>query len=113
MTTASPTNMFSSFVQFQSALEETVLKVPADTYFILTDLIGLASIEVREGKDKKLKIQLGYSPAKNEERFPAAVSLKTGIVFRPGTEVVVFPFPVGLGRDSHYGYVTLSGYFMD
>jgi len=105
-----PGNMVSAYAAFTSAVEQTMLTVPADKHFVLTDIIGMASIEIKEEDVTKVKAQLGYSPDK-VTLYPNLISLRTGIVFSPKTKVVVYPFPVGIGLDSSYGYVTLSGYY--
>jgi hypothetical protein len=105
-----PGNNVSAYAVFTSAVEQTMLVVPDDKHFVLTDIIGMASIEIREGDVTKIKVQLGCSPDKNAIYSPP-VSLRSGIVFGPGTKVVVHPYPVGIGLDSSYGYVTLSGFY--
>ena len=105
-----PGNIVSAYAGFNSAVEETLLTVPADKHFVLTDIIGMASIEIKQGNITKLKVRLGYSPDKNT-RYANSISIGTGIVFSPGTKVVVFPYPVGLGMDTSYGYITMSGYY--
>lgn len=108
---AVPADMFSAYVKLTSAAEETLLTVPADRHFVLTDIVGMASIEIKQGNKTKLKVQLGYSPDKNSGIYQSSVNLKTGIVFDPGTEVVVYPFLVGMGKQAVYGHITLSGYY--
>jgi len=105
-----PGNMVSAYAAFTSAVEQTMLIVPADKHFVLTDIIGMALIEIKEEEVTKVKIQLGCSPDKGT-LYPNAISFRTGIVFNPGAKVVVYPYPVGIGLDSSYGYVTLSGYY--
>lgn len=108
---AAPGNMVSVFARFNSAAEQTLLKVPADKHFVLTDIIGMASIEINQDNITRVKVQLGYSPDKNSATYQNPVSISTGIVFNPGTEVIAYPYPVGLGKQSLYGYITISGYF--
>ncbi|MDW7773246.1 MAG: hypothetical protein SCH71_10190 [Desulfobulbaceae bacterium] len=105
-----PGNMVSAYAVFTSAVEQTMLIVPAEKHFVLTDIIGMASIEIKEGDVTKVKTQLGYSPDK-VTLYPNLIRFRTGIVFSPGTNVVVYPYPIGIGLDSSYGYVTLSGYY--
>lgn len=105
-----PGNIVSTYAEFKSAVEQTMLTIPADKHFVLTDIQGMASVEIKEGDVTKIKVQLGYSPDINS-RLQNSITFQTGIVFRPGTKVVVYPFPFGMGLDSSYGYITLAGYF--
>jgi hypothetical protein len=109
-----PTNIVSAYHNWGTENSAaTLLTVPANKHFVLTDIVGMADVGIFEDNTKRTHVRVGglFLSSDGNIAYPNPITISSGIVFGPGSKVQVGPNSISSGLPNFYGYVTLSGYY--
>jgi len=103
----------SAYIQISQIADYTIMSIPNDKQFILTDIVGSsfggassANIYVKEDTTKKLLVILKWGASYGMD----SISFSSGIPFSPGTNVVISNLQTGNPYDLS---ITITGYLLD
>ena len=109
-----PTNIVSAYHNWgTSPSAATLLTVPDNKHFVLTDIVGMADVGIFEDTTKKTHVRVGGVLLSTDGNiaYPNPITFSSGVVFNPGATIQVVPNSISSGLPNYYGYVTLSGYY--
>lgn len=91
------------------------LTVPANKHFVLTDIAGYAEVEILENAIPKIRVRVGGVTLRGDyQPYPVSITLSSGVVFGPETEVRAVSHKVEYYSENatyYFGHVTISGYY--